>query len=151
MDNTNKPKIDEKIIGTFELVNFPEFNVAGVIAKIDTGAYTGALHCTGMKVEKVGKNRQLRFWPLGNPENEVVMKKFTIRNVKSSNGENQKRYFIKTHLEVRGEKYPVSITLTDRSEMRWPVLIGRRFLRRHHFLVDATKSSTYFEQIEELL
>jgi hypothetical protein len=35
-----------KILGIFEKVDFPEFNITGVDAKIDSGAFTGALHCT---------------------------------------------------------------------------------------------------------
>ena len=144
----NQPQ-PRKVIGTFELVEFPEFHVKGAVAKIDTGAYTGALHCTNIKVEKTPEGRRLHFAPLGDTSQEVVMDKFAIRNVKSSNGENQKRYFVSTYILVRGEKYPISITLADRSEMRWPVLIGRRFLRHNHFLVDVSKNATYVEQIEE--
>ena len=141
-----KQTAPQKIIGTFELVGFPEFNVEGAMAKIDTGAYTGALHCTNIAVQKTPEGKRLTFTPLGDPANKVVISNFAIRYVRSSNGDNQKRYYIKTHVVVRGETYPIAITLADRSEMRWPVLVGRRFLRHNNFLVDVSKNATYLEQ-----
>ena len=36
---------------------------------------------------------------------------------------------------VPGQTYPITLSLADRSEMKWPVLIGRRFLRQNHFVL----------------
>ena len=43
--------MSQKIVGTFEKVNFPKFGINNIMAKVDTGAYTGALHCT--KIEEI--------------------------------------------------------------------------------------------------
>ena len=81
----------------------------------------------------------LRFSPFDHPEITVVADEFIVRHVKSSNGKTDNRYFIQTAITVQSKTYPITLSLADRSEMKWPVLIGRRFLRQHNFLVDVSK------------
>ncbi len=138
MKQTSTPKI----VGTFELVTFPDFVKIGQIkAKIDTGAYTGALHCTKIAVEETPEGKILRFSPFDHPEVEMIMTDFAVKYVRSSNGGSQSRYFINTAITIQSQTYPIVLSLADRSEMKWPVLIGRRFLRSHNFLVDVSKVS----------
>lgn len=132
-----------KIIGSTEHVSFPDMNGMEVTAKIDTGAYTGALHCTKINVKETENGKVLRFSPFDHPELEIEASDFSEGSVKSSNGSQEKRYFIDTTVCVKGEEYPIVLTLADRSEMRWPVLIGRRFLRQNNFLVDVNQRATY--------
>lgn len=130
-----------KIIGSFEPVTFPEFaNIGEVKAKIDTGAYSGSLHCTKISEEKTTNGKILHFSPFDHPELKIAITDFAVRYVRSSNGQSQKRYFIKTTIKLQGEIYPILLSLADRSEMKWSVLIGRRFLRRNNFLVDVSRS-----------
>lgn len=130
----------KKIIGSFEQVSFPEFQIGKVTAKIDTGAYTGALHCTRIGIKKTPEGKVLHFSPFDQPEVTITTDKYALRHVRSSNGVNSKRYFIQTSIIVRGQEYPITLSLADRSDMKWPVLIGRRFLRRYHFLVDVGRT-----------
>lgn len=129
------PANNPKIIGAFETVSFPEFEEENAIAKIDTGAYSGALHCTSIKELDLEGGKALRFLPLGS---EMVVEKddFLIKYVKSSNGKREKRYFVSTEIIVQGKSYDILLSLTNRNDMKWQVLIGRRFLRRHNFIVD---------------
>ncbi len=137
-----------KVIGTFEKVIFPEFHNDHVVAKIDTGAYTGALHCSSIKEHDVEDGKTLLFVPLSS--GKIVKKdEFIIKYVKSSNGKREKRYFISTDIVIQGKVYEITLSLTDRSEMKWPVLIGRRFLKQYHFLVDPTLPNGYGEQTEK--
>jgi len=129
------------VIGAFELVDFPKFGISGIQAKIDTGAYTGALHCTKISEEDTGNGKVLRFSPFDRPEVTIVEDEFIVRHVKSSNGEREKRYFIETHITIQGKTHPIMLSLANRSEMKWPVLIGRRFLRKNHFVVDVSKGA----------
>ena len=133
-----------KLIGAFEEVSFPDFAAIGtVMAKIDTGAYTGALHCTKIREEKTAAGGSvLHFSPFDHPEVEMTVDDFLVRHVRSSNCDSASRYFIKTKITVQGLTYPILLSLADRSEMKWPVLIGRRFLRANHFLVDVNKVNT---------
>ncbi len=127
---------ERRVVGAFEKVSFPQFGINDIVAKIDTGAYTGALHCTKIQEEVTKKGTALNFSPFDHPEMAITTFDYRVREVKSSNGERQKRYFIKTHITLHGEVYPITLSLADRSEMKWPVLIGRRFLRANNFLVD---------------
>lgn len=134
---------DHKIISSFEPVSFPEFAVIGnVSAKIDTGAYTGALHCTKIREEETVLGKVLHFSPFDHPEAQMTVTDFVVRHVRSSNGESASRYFINTVIEIQGETYPIVLSLADRSEMKWSVLIGRRFLRTHKFLVDVNRKTS---------
>lgn len=116
--------------------------MSNVPAKIDTGADTGAIHCTMIK-EKVVKGKDtLMFSPFDRPDLVIVSNDFTIKKVKSSNGEACQRYFVTTTIEVQGKNYPIQLSLADRTEMTWPVLIGRKFLGENNFLVDVTRGTT---------
>lgn len=129
----------QKVIGAFEKVSFPEFGIADVVAKIDTGAYTGALHATNVHEEEKSNKIVLHFSPFDQPEKVFTSEDFYIKHVKSSNGQRDKRYVIYTEIEIDGERYSILLTLADRSEMKWPVLIGRRFMRSNNLLVDVNK------------
>jgi hypothetical protein len=131
----------QKIIQTFETVDFPDYGLEGVVAKIDTGAYTGALHCTKISLEPSKQGDILTFSPFDHPETTISTQDYVIAEVKSSNGDVQDRFFIRTHMVVQGEQYEIQLSLADRSEMRWPVLIGRKFLRKNKFLVDVNRAS----------
>ncbi len=131
----------QKILAAFEEITFPEFDMNHVKAKIDTGAYSGAIHCTRIHEEQEDGTGVLYFSPFDHPE---LIKKTTAykkRMVRSSNGTTQLRYFIDTRIIIKGVEYPIHISLADRSEMRWPVLIGRRFLKANQFLVDVRSHS----------
>lgn len=134
---------DKKTIGTFEPVDFPDFKLNKVTAKIDTGAYTGALHCTKIEVIEKGTEKILRFSPFDHPEITIATPEYVVKHVKSSNGSRQERYFIQTTISIHNENYPILLSLADRSEMKWPVLIGRSFLRKNNFLVDASLHGRY--------
>ena len=62
-----------------------------------------------------------------------------VRGITSSNGETQNRYVIKTPLLIGNVHFRAEISLADRSEMKFPMLIGRSSLRRR-FLVDSGHS-----------
>lgn len=132
-----------KILGPFEQIGFPAFGLEDVTAKIDTGAFTGALHCTKIEEADTAEGKVLHFSPFDHPELTITTAEYVIKQVKSSNGERQRRYFIKTMISLQGQEYKILLSLADRSEMKWPVLIGRRFLRHNHFLVDVRKVNQY--------
>lgn len=128
----------EHTIGCFEVVSFQDLGVENEWAKIDTGAYSGALHCTDIKVYRRGlmRRRVLKFTPLGNPELATETTKFICSEVTSSNGAASKRYLIDTQVQIGGQTYPIRIGIADRSGLKRNILIGRRFLRVNNFLVD---------------
>lgn len=137
----SKSILPKTTISSFEPVIFPEFNGYEVIAKIDTGAYTGALHCTKIREEETPSGQVLHFSPFDQPEIEISLVEFAVNHVKSSNGKAENRYFIDTNVVIQGKTYPIVLSLADRTEMKSPVLIGRKFLRKNNFLVDVNRDS----------
>jgi hypothetical protein len=129
----------QKIVGPIEVVDFPEFGLEKIDAKIDTGADTGALHCTMVREEVTDAGEFLYFSPFDEPGIEMMAEEFTIKVVRSSNGETQRRYFIQTTITLQGKDYPITLSLANRSEMKWPMLIGKSFLQENGFLVDVNK------------
>lgn len=136
----------QKTIGAVVSTVFPEFSEQSILAKVDTGAYTGALHYSKLK-EKPGKDgsRVLEFAPFGGTKTFVV-DEFAIRYVKSSNGAREKRYFIDTQVTIEGESYPIILSLANRGDMKFPVLIGRRFLKQNNFVVDVNQQHPISEK-----
>lgn len=128
-----------KVIGTFAQVGFPDFGIADVTAKIDTGAYRGAIHCTKIRLEEKDGKRVLYFSPFDNHQSEVQADNFRMGKFTSSNGVSEDRYLVSTVISIDDQNYPITLSLANRSEMKWPVLIGRKFLRQNNFLVDASK------------
>lgn len=137
-------------VGCFEFVSLPGLGVHDECAKIDSGAYTGALHCSDIKVVRRGtdKKRILKFTPLGDPQLATETEMFTTTSVRSASGHLQKRHVIETEIVVQGISYPMRIGLSDRSEMKRSILIGRRFLRKHNMLVDVRINEEYDDEGE---
>lgn len=132
-------KVGEKtIFGSFEYVSLPDLGIESAIAKIDTGAYSGAIHCSLIEErtrEPDGKT-VLRFVPSANHDHVVETEGYEIVTVRSSTGHEVERYLINTEIFVQDKKYAITIGLADRSKMQREILIGRRFLRENNILVD---------------
>ena len=135
-----RKKIQIATVGWRELADLPELGLAGVPAKIDTGARTSSLHAHVLEeIERDGESF-IRFavdWDGIRHECEAIH--VDVRGITSSNGETQRRYVIKTPLSIGGTQFRAEISLADRSDMQFPMLIGRSSLRRR-FLVDSGHS-----------
>jgi hypothetical protein len=126
----------KKILGRTDKVNFPELKLNTIDVKIDTGAYTSAIHCSNIR--EVDGKLYCIFESKGHPNfksEEVVFETYTYTDVKSSNGHKENRYKIKTTVVFFGKSYKINLTLSTREDMRFPVLIGRQFLKKK-FLID---------------
>jgi hypothetical protein len=62
-----------------------------------------------------------------------------LRGITSSNGDKQTRFVIKTPLTIGKLRFRAEISLADRSQMQFPMLIGRSALRRR-MVVDSGHS-----------
>ena len=135
----------KRLIGRREEVDLPDWDLYGMEAKVDTGAYTSSLHCHHIEeVKKGDKDETMIRFNLLDPSHEAYNEKlFTLpikdmRHVKSSNAQTERRYIVQTVMLLFNQKYTVELSLTDRSEMKYPLLLGRRFLR-DKFIVDVSK------------
>jgi hypothetical protein len=131
-----------KPIGWRELVSLPELGLRGIPAKIDTGARTSSLHATILDEYRRDGRTFVRF-AVDFPQHQVrqVCEAVHVdwRGITSSNGTSQRRRIIKTPLRIGGLTFRAEISLADRSDMRFPMLIGRSSLRRR-FVVDSGHS-----------
>lgn len=139
----------KKIIGRLDKVDLPDLAIAGIRAKVDTGAYTSAIHCQDIRL----KDTVLSFYIPIEVAGEEVMKKFQTKNyyqksIKSSNGAVSLRYVIKTRIILFGKAYTTEFSLSDRSKMKNPVLIGRKLLKGK-FIVDVSKKNLSFDFSKE--
>lgn len=135
-----------RLIGRREFVDFPELNLFSVEAKIDTGAYTSSIHCTDISVKTIENKSVLCFKLLddSNPEFSKQTHQFTEfykKKIKNSFGEIEERYIIRTPIKLGKKTIRTTLSLSDRENMRYPVLIGRRFLKGK-FIVDVIKIHT---------
>lgn len=138
-----------KTIGAFEKVSFPDFGLFDVIAKIDTGATSGSLHATHVKeVELPTGEKALSFRPYGKAQSTIVSS-YELVEIRSSNGASTLRYRIPTTIVIEGVQYPIQISLADRTLMKKGVLVGRRFLRSHGFIVDPKKGTEYRGEVKQ--
>ena len=117
-------------LGWEEWVSLPSINLPYIKAKVDTGAQTSVLHAKHIEVFKVKNKKFVRFEisPLPEKPNFKVSCSAPLvgrRKVTSSNGESEKRYFIKTDIEISGQTWEIEISLTDRHSMQYRMLLGR--------------------------
>ena len=133
------------IIGRKDFADFELLELFGIEVKIDSGAYTSSFHCH--KIEKIIRNGKetirCNFLDPGHPqfhEKEFSFEDFKIRNVRSSNGMVEERFSILTEITIFKEKYPIELTITDRLDMKHPVLLGRKFTSKK-FLIDTSKKN----------
>lgn len=128
--------MEKRLIGRFDKADFPDLHLEDIAIKVDTGAYTSSIHCDHI-VEEKGVLRCTFLdeeHPLYNGR-EYRFKDYDIVFVKSSNGMVQKRYQIQTRIYLFGRNYKISLSLSARQEMRFPVLLGRKFITKK-FIVD---------------
>ncbi len=138
---SKKPKLK---IGWKEWCALPALNIREIKAKIDTGACTSALHAQVLSITEYKGEQFIRFkvYPhQGDHYAPKICKARLIANrfVMSSSGHREKRYVIRTTLTVGKLSFMTDITLTDRSPLRFRMLLGRMALRKN-FLIDPAKT-----------
>lgn len=119
------------VIGNLELCCLPDLGIDDMQVRIDTGAKTSSLHVDNIKRIKVGGKPVVSFDlhpDIHNVDSVVACRAqiSDVRRVKSSNGESEQRYVIKTPIKMGGQVWPIEITLTDRSDMSYLMLLGRQ-------------------------
>jgi hypothetical protein len=119
-------------------------------ARIDTGAKTCSLHVEEMEIQdesrkrlqNIGKTVRFQIKGEDGKSDWIETKIAAAVRVKSSalkNGEFDRRYKVRLTLQWKDVQKEVLVTLNDRTDMEYPLLIGRNFLRGD-FLVDVAKT-----------
>lgn len=132
--------IKKKIIGTVEIISIPDLQLYDLDAKVDTGADTNALHCDDIFVD----DDNVVHFKLHDEIHaayhgkKMAVPLYQMKKIKSSNGEIQRRPSIRVKVNFFGKNYKTVISLTNRSDMKYPMLIGKKFLAKK-FLVDVSQ------------
>lgn len=124
------------LLGRREWVALPEFGVGPLHAKTDTGARTSALHAEEIRIS--GDGARVQFVTCDHYGRRISCEAALAGTgkVRSSSGVARKRYHIETEAVLAGGfRWRIRLTLANRSEMRCPMLLGRRALAGF-FLID---------------
>lgn len=132
------------VIGWREWVALPELGISKVKAKIDTGARSSSLHAFDLHTfEKDGQSFvRFKVHPLQRSTKETIEVEAPVlefRKVRSSSGHARSRPVIVTNVEVLGQSWPIELTLANRDEMGFRMLLGREAVRGRT-LVDSQTS-----------
>ncbi|MBB6612342.1 ATP-dependent zinc protease [Pontibacter sp. Tf4] len=145
-ENKLAPRPEKRVIGRREMVALPELDIEEIEAKIDTGAYTSAIHCSDIHEETGKDGRTVICVDLLDPSHpqynhkKLRFAEYDLREIKSSFGEVQERYVIRTTIKLFDEEIEAEFSLSDRSDMKYPVLIGRKLLKGR-FIVDVSRKN----------
>jgi hypothetical protein len=135
-------------IGRSDKADFPELSLSEIDVKIDSGAYTSSIHCSNIKETSINGTPIIRFTLLDPEHSFYNNKEFTSKNyaskiVKSSNGISEKRFMIHTEIVIFNEIFPIHLTISERKDMKFPVLLGRKFLNRKFVINTAKKNLSH--------
>lgn len=137
-------------IGRSDKIDLPKLQLFDVDAKVDTGAFTSAIHYNFAEVvERNGK--KLLHFTLLDPSHpnfnnkEFFVEDFERRLIKNSFGDSEQRYVITTEIILFGKTWITEFSLSNRGNLKFPVLIGRKLLKKG-FLVDVTRTDLSFKR-----
>ncbi len=125
-------KRQKRVVGWKEHAALPDLKVKDVIAKMDTGANLASIDASEIKYSTKAGVKHVNFKVM--KRNNTVRKTSAplagFKRIKSSNGDVERRPYIKTTLLVDGISKKIELTLTDRGPMDYTMLIGRKALGR---------------------
>lgn len=145
MDEKKNPHIKKyPIIGWREWITLPELGIHKIKAKIDTGARTSALHAFSLNPFTEKGKIKIRFdiHPLQHNNASIITCIADVvdkRLVTDSGGHEEERYVIQTPITIAGQTWSIEITLTERENMLFRMLLGRSALHRR-FIVNPARS-----------
>ena len=127
-----KKKREKKVVGWKEQVALPDLKIKSVIAKIDTGANVATIDADDIKFVTRKDVKYVKFTV--KKRNNTVRKTSAplagFKRIRSSNGDVERRPYIKTDILMDGITKNIELTLTDRGPMDYTMLIGRKALGR---------------------
>lgn len=131
------------VIGWHECIDLPELNLRQFAVKIDTGAKTTALHAENIETFRRNDIKWVRFTApsiAGVVGQTCEFPVYTKRDITNTSGTPETRVVIRTPMVLANRRWQIDISLTDRGNMRFPLILGRRALRGHNIAVHPGKS-----------
>ncbi|MDP6170330.1 MAG: RimK/LysX family protein [Candidatus Marinimicrobia bacterium] len=122
-------------IGWREWIYLPNHNDFAIKAKVDTGARTSALHATHIEEYKKNSKTWIRFrLHQSNEYVQIVSRLIKHVNITSSFGDTENRPVIKLKIQLGERSWLTEVTLTTRTRMTYPMLVGRNSLMKKHLI-----------------
>jgi hypothetical protein len=143
MGKKKKKRLHTTEIGWREYVGLPDLGIENIRAKIDTGARTSALHATRRKIIEDSDGTWVEFHvPVpGTPASTRCRAELVDRRqIKNTSGVPEERLVVRTRLVIDNRKWSIEISLADRENMGFELILGRTAIRRHRMLVDPGRS-----------
>ncbi|MFN3231311.1 MAG: ATP-dependent zinc protease [Alphaproteobacteria bacterium] len=142
---SSRKTIGPQIAGWREWAALPDFGLTHINAKMDTGAKTSSLHATHIRDFVCDGETwvSFRLAPRQRSTKGAIDCKALVldeRTVKSSSGHEEHRVVIETAIGLGRFMTKVEVTLTDRTDMTFRMLIGRRTMRQFGLMIDTTHS-----------
>ena len=136
--------MDRMIIGHIENIDLPDLGIYQLTVRVDSGAQTSSLHVDNILRTSMDGKPAVAFdiHPEIHNVDKVVRCQAVlvdVRKIKSSNGVAEQRYVIKTVARLSDFSWPIEITLTDRSDMTYLMLLGRQAMA-DHFYIDPSQA-----------
>jgi hypothetical protein len=131
------------ILGAAERGTLPELGISSLPMRVDTGAATSSLHVENLQEFKRGGRNWVSFDLHPDIHNVNLGVRITTRvkgrkKVKSSSADTEHRIVIDTLLNLGGQEWVIQLTLTNRAQMTYPMLLGRAAMAGR-FLVDPSR------------
>lgn len=140
------------MLGWREVVHLHALDLCHIPAKIDTGARTTALHAEGIQTfESTDGVSMVEFSPpvlRMEPRRRVQLPIIDVRPVKNTSGQAMERVVIATDLTIGGRSWEIEVTLADRADMDFPLIIGRQAIRRQRLTVHPGRSFLTHEALQ---
>ena len=123
------------LAGWREWVSLPGIGVPWVKAKLDTGARSSAIHAFDLVEEDRDGERWVRFsvhpWQaIDDDAVECVLPVLDVREVRSSSGHAEERLVVPMDITLVGRTVTAEMTLSNRDEMGFRMLVGREALEQ---------------------
>ena len=117
-------------LGWREWASLPDLGLDRIKAKVDTGARTSALHAFEVRQFDVDGSSKVEFLVHPNQRDldtvvTCVADVIDRRSVRDSGGRSEQRWVIRTPLTLGGKTWPIEMTLTERDNMLFRMLLGR--------------------------
>lgn len=131
------------MIGWRETTSLPDLGLNDFVAKIDTGARTTALHAANINTYQHDGQTWVEFSVDHNVIETPTVHTLPVhhmREIRNTSGVAEKRIVVVSTLRVGARKQKIEISLSDRADMKYPMIVGRTALRLLHMNVNPGRS-----------
>ena len=151
----------KKVVGSEEWISLNDLNIPYVKARVDSGAKTSSLHAINIQPFQKDNETWVTFdvFPIQNDGKRKINCRALVidkRVVKSSSGNRENRYVVRTQISLADEKWDIELTLTNRDSMGYRMLLGRQAMigriivdPSENFLAGHVEDETIFESYQQ--